>query len=180
MKGVIFTEFLEMVEQQFGWEVADDIIEQAALPSGGAYTAVGTYDHRELLQLVTHLSTRLDTPIPALMHAFGTYAFGRFVVGYPHFFDGVDSAFGLLENIEDYIHVEVRKLYPEAELPRFNCERPAPHVLIMEYRSQRPFADFAEGLMRGCIQHFEEDISITREPLDDPQRHVRFTLTRAA
>ena len=45
MKGVIFTEFLEMVESHFSPEMADRIITAARLPSGGAYTAVGTYDH---------------------------------------------------------------------------------------------------------------------------------------
>lgn len=28
-------------------------------------------------------------------------------------------AFQFLKNIENYIHVEVRKLYPDAELPTF-------------------------------------------------------------
>jgi len=44
MKGIIFTEFLEMVEDRFSPEIADRIIEAADLPSGGAYTAIGTYD----------------------------------------------------------------------------------------------------------------------------------------
>ena len=41
MKGIIFTEFIEMVEDKFGFEVADNIITNSNLPSGGAYTAVG-------------------------------------------------------------------------------------------------------------------------------------------
>ena len=32
MKGIVFTEFLEMVEDQFGLETVDDIIEAADLP----------------------------------------------------------------------------------------------------------------------------------------------------
>ncbi len=45
MKGVVFTEFIEMVEDQFSADMVDDIIDDAQPPSGGAYTAVGTYDH---------------------------------------------------------------------------------------------------------------------------------------
>jgi Haem-NO-binding len=52
MKGVVFTEFIEMVEDRFSPEMADRIIERAKLPSGGAYTTVGTYDHGEMIQLV--------------------------------------------------------------------------------------------------------------------------------
>lgn len=44
MKGVVFTEFIEMVEGRFGLAMVDRIIEAAQLPSSGVYTAVGTYD----------------------------------------------------------------------------------------------------------------------------------------
>ena len=47
MKGVVFTEFIEMVEDKFSADIADQIIEEADLPSGGVYTSVGTYDHAE-------------------------------------------------------------------------------------------------------------------------------------
>ena len=38
MKGVVFTEFLEMVEDIFSPDIADQIVEEADLPSGGVYT----------------------------------------------------------------------------------------------------------------------------------------------
>src|SRR5262245_35992633 len=52
MKGVVFTEFLEMVGAKFGEDMVDDVILACELPSGGAYTSVGTYDHQELFALV--------------------------------------------------------------------------------------------------------------------------------
>ena len=36
----------------------------------------------------------------------------------------------------------------------------------MLYRSQHPFADLAEGLIRGCVEHFGEPIKVRREDLD--------------
>ena len=53
MKGMVFTEFLEMVESTFSADMVDDIIDDSAPPSGGAYTSVGTYDHQELVGMVT-------------------------------------------------------------------------------------------------------------------------------
>ena len=41
MKGIVFTEFLEMVEERYSAEVMDQILLGAKLPSGGAYTARG-------------------------------------------------------------------------------------------------------------------------------------------
>jgi len=51
MKGVVFTEFLDMVEAKFSADMVDDIIDDAKLASGGAYTAVGTYPHSEMVAL---------------------------------------------------------------------------------------------------------------------------------
>ena len=56
MKGMMFSEFVEWVERTWSEEVADTMIDGTALPSGGAYTSVGTYDHGELVALVVTLS----------------------------------------------------------------------------------------------------------------------------
>lgn len=50
MKGIVFVEFLEMVESTFSAEMADDIIDACDLSSGGAYTSVGTYPHSEIVR----------------------------------------------------------------------------------------------------------------------------------
>jgi len=179
MKGIVFTEFLEMVEDRFSPEVADCIIEAADLPSGGAYTAIGNYDHNEMVQLVTQLGTETGIAIPNLLRPFGVHLFGRFVVGFPQLFEEIGSTFDFLEKIEGYIHVEVRKLYPDAELPSFKCDRLEPGHLTMIYRSTRPFADFAEGLIMGCIEHFGEKIDLQHEDLSDGQgTSARFLLTK--
>jgi hypothetical protein len=179
MKGMVFTEFLEMVEEQFSPEVADRIIEAAHLPSGGIYTAVGTYDHTELLQLVRQLSRETGRAMPDLIQTSGTHLFGRFVACYPRFFTGIGSTFAFLRHIESYIHVEVRKLYPDADLPSFTYDAPTPERLTMVYESTRPFADLAEGLILGCIAHFGEHIAVQREDLSAGQgTRVRFSLTR--
>ena len=56
MKGMVFTEFLEMVEEKFSPEMAERIIESSELKSSGVYTTVGTYDHHEMITLVISLS----------------------------------------------------------------------------------------------------------------------------
>jgi len=80
--------------------------------------------------------------------------------------------------VDDTIHVEVRKLYPDAELPAFTCEQPEPHRLVMVYQSHRGMADLAEGLIAGAIAYFHESVQLQRDDLAaDPQR-TRFTLTK--
>lgn len=180
MKGLVFIEFLEMVERKFSAEMVDDMIDETNLASGGAYTSVGTYPHSEMLALVQNLSNKTNLPIPVLIKVFGQYLFGRFVNLYPAFFQNTQTAFDFLESIENYIHVEVRKLYPDAELPRFETIRSADdRQLIMIYRSKHPFSSLAEGLIEGCLQYFNERTQI--DIIDRSQgqgHHVEFHITR--
>ncbi|QTR50251.1 heme NO-binding domain-containing protein [Candidatus Thiothrix anitrata] len=182
MKGLVFTEFLEMVESKFSPDMVDDIIDDSDLPSGGAYTAVGTYPHSEMLALVQNLSQKTSLPIPALVKIFGQHLFGRFVELYPSFFQNTRNAFDFLESIENYVHIEVRKLYPDAELPTFETNRNADDSkLVMVYRSNHPFASLAEGLIEGCLNHFNEKAQV--EILDQSAgrgTQVAFHITRMA
>jgi hypothetical protein len=174
MKGMVFTEFFSLVETAFGDDMLDDIIDDANLPNDGAYTAVGTYDHMELVAMVVALSTRSGMPVPDLVKTFGTYLFGRFVALYPKFFDGVSDSFLFLSGIEDIIHAEVLKLYPDANLPKFDVQIEGDQ-LLMTYHSNRHLADLAEGLIIGAAQHFNETFDIVKTNLDENSTKFRIT-----
>lgn len=179
MKGIVFTEFLEMVEEKFGYELADSIIEESDLPSGGAYTAVGTYSHGEMVQLITKLSKKTETPIPKLLEAFGGYIFGTFEKNYKLFLDAASNAFDFLESIEKYIHVEVRKLYPDAELPTFETKRLEDNTLEMIYHSPRKMGAFAYGLIEQSLKYYEEEATIAHENIEEDGSIVRFKIIKA-
>jgi hypothetical protein len=116
-----------------------------------------------------------------LLLTFGEHLFGRFVKGYPSFFVGVTDAFTFLAGIENIIHVEVLKLYPDAELPKFNVDHHDAARLVLVYDSRRHFEDLADGMMRGCVAHFGGGIAIARETLGEgDSRRERFVLTQMA
>ena len=177
MKGVVFTELLRMVEEGFGYDMVDTIIEKSDLPSQGAYTAVGTYDHTEAVSLVVNLSQETNIPIPDLLKAFGEFLFNTLATGYPQFIEGANNELEFLEQVENYIHVEVRKLYPDAGLPTFECSRPnSQNELHMVYESGRHLEDLCEGLITGSLKHFKSNATIQRSTLDDGRE--LFIITR--
>ena len=96
MKGIVFREFITMVETQFSLETADAIIADSTLATGGAYTTVGTYPHEEMVELVSHLSTRTAIAIPDLLRAFGHYLFQRFTVIHADYITDHTSALSVL------------------------------------------------------------------------------------
>jgi len=178
MKGVVFTEFLDMVEQEFGYETVDHIIESSTLESGGIYTAVGTYEHSEMVQLVTHLHKKTEIEVPNLLKAFGKYLFGTFEKNYGGFFDKATDSFTFLESIENYIHVEVRKLYPDAELPKFESKIISDNVLELTYYSERRMSDFAEGLIEKTLEHYKEEATISKELIKEDGSVVKFIIQK--
>lgn len=179
MKGMVFTTFMEMVEDKFSIDTADRIIEEAELESGGSYTAIGTYSHEEIVKLVVRLSHHTGIAVGELVKAFGHHLFGVLVRGHPQFLAGSNDAFQFLLQVDRYIHIEVRKLYPDAQLPRFTYEQPDDDTLVMHYLSERPFADLAEGLILGCIEHYGQNVRLVREDIGDaPGTSATFTLTK--
>ncbi len=179
MKGVVFREFVDLVEERYGEDVVDRLLSHPGLSTGGAYTAVGTYDHAELLILIELLSQEIGVEPHELTIELGKQLFNRLYKSYPQFVDPHDNAFDFLKTIDSVVHTEVKKLYSDAEVPEYHCEQLDDRVLVMDYRSSRPFADLAEGMLLGCIAHFNEPIEVHREPLDgEAQRASRFTLTR--
>lgn len=178
MKGFVFTEFLEMIEEAHGYELVDRLLLESHLPSGGSYTSVGTYDHAEMIALVHKLSEHLNVPVSQLLRTYGQYMFRSFTRNYGLFINQSGSAFDLLSSIQHYIHVEVRKLYPEAELPHFTIDQPTPDRLIMHYESERRLADFAHGLIEGCLAHYGEEAEITASRLTADGSNVLFEITK--
>jgi hypothetical protein len=178
MKGMVFTHFLAMVEERFSFDTVDAIIDRAELPHGGAYTAVGTYPHEEMVALVVALSAETGISVDELLKTYGRHLFGKLSAAFPHFMEGSADSFQFLAGLDGHIHVEVRKLYPDAELPRFSYRTLSEGQVEMVYHSSRHLETLAVGLMEGCFQHFHETITIEPEPMENGD--VRFVLTRQA
>ena len=178
MKGIVFTEFLEMVETEFGMDMVNGLLESTQLESGGVYSAVGTYHHSEMVSLVVDLGRRSGITIPDLLKAFGAYLFQTFKTGYPEMFANATNGFEFLQSVDQEIHVEVLKLYPDAELPSFRTELLSERVLQMDYRSDRAMGALAHGLIEACGEHYNEGFDIVMQPQTEDGKYVRFLITR--
>lgn len=160
MKGIVFTELLEMAEQAIGEEAVDDILDQLELDSGAAYTSVGNYPCSELMKIVAAVSDFTGIPGEDLQRKFGGWMHARFVQVYPQFFEDKKTVLDMLDAIETEVHVEVRKLYSDAELPRFETAQIDDDTLRMAYRSDRPLVSFCHGLIEACVDHFGQRANI--------------------
>lgn len=176
MKGIVFTELMEMVEEKFGMEMLNNIIDESSLSTNGVYSSVGTYEASDLFVMVQKLSQKTGMKIPDLIHAYGRYFFDVLSQNYPIFFEE-SNCFDFLKTIDSHIHVEVQKLYPDAELPKFSFKEEG-NKLYLKYQSERKLSKFALGLIERTIEHYKEDITVLEVANESDGQLVTFELVK--
>lgn len=180
MKGVMFNAFFSIVDESYGPQVTEKIISDAVLSNNGAYTGVGSYDVDDMKRLVKCLHIETGNSTSQLLKNFGQKLLINFRSTHQTYFDGCNDAFDFLQSIEAQIHIDVLKLYPDAELPSVKTSIQGKHSLTLVYQSRRRMADLAEGLIVGVIDFFREDIELIRTDLPESgdQQCVQFDLHR--
>ncbi|AZJ31490.1 MULTISPECIES: heme NO-binding domain-containing protein [Tenacibaculum] len=178
MKGIVFTEFLDLVEEKFGLEMVDKIISQSELESDGIYTSIGTYSFSEMLQLLENLSSNTGVSIDDLLLIYAEHFFSVLKESYSGLLESFNDPIEMLSSIENHIHVEVRKIYPDAELPTFIVESRTDTSLVMIYKSNRAMHHFGLGLMNKTFEHFNSSATIILEKIKEDGTEVKFIINK--
>ena len=178
MKGIVFTEFLDLVQDKFGIEMVDTIINQSNLESEGVYTAIGTYSFSEMLQLLKSLSSNTNIAIDDLLLIYAEHFFSVLKDSYPGLLEGYKDPIEMLASIENHIHVEVMKIYPDAELPTFVVQEKSENSLVLIYKSSRAMHHFGLGLMNKTFEHFNSKAEIVLEKIKEDGTEVKFIIKK--
>lgn len=177
MKGLVFTEFMDLVENKFGLEVLDEIITESKLESDGIYTSIGTYPFSEMVELLTNLSKKVNIPPNDLLYVFGRSMFSSLANSMPDVIRGYSGPIEFFESIHDHIHVHVRKIYPDAELPSFKVLNKTETSIVMIYESSRALYCLGHGLMDESLKHFNHTANVEYYLMNDDGTKVRFEVT---
>lgn len=158
MKGIVFNILQQVITDEHGENVWDDVLDSAG--STGVYTAVGSYPDGELLALVGAAADKLDTTPDDLVREFGRRAIPHFAERYPQFFAPHSDTRSFVLTLNEVIHPEVRKLFPGAEVPNFEFATPKEGTVELGYVSARQLCSFAEGLVAGAAEHYGETVTM--------------------
>ena len=175
MKGIILSEFVEYIEQQLGEATAQNIIDKSDVKSEGAYSRVGMYDYEELIALLNQAVIETQTEANVLLEGFSNHLFVVFKRDYSVFFEGVASAAEMLSQIDNHIHVEVKKLYPDAELPVFDYVREGTKMTL-NYSSPRPLASVARSLLGACLKYFGDEETLVSAEIAPDKKSASFEI----
>lgn len=178
MKGVFFTEFLELVEDKFGLEMVDTIISQSDLKSNGAYTSIGTYDFSELKQLIDNLQKNTQISIDQILFVYAQYFFTILEQNYSNLLSNYKDPIEMLASIESYIYPEAKKLCEDVQLPSLKVVEKTKDSLILIYKSSKSVGYFALGLLNKTFEHFNSKATILLEKIKDDGTEVKFIINR--
>jgi len=179
VQGSIFTSFSDMVIDSLGMVAWTEILNQVDPESSGIDTSNKRYDDQELMDLVGAYCDKTNTPPADAVRAFGEYLFDCLYQSAPEKVKKINDLIEFLLIVDSVIHVEVKRLYPNAYLPGFNYEQTSnPNELVMIYTSKRKLCHLSEGLIYGAAKQFGCQIRLKHtQCMHDGHENCRLELT---
>lgn len=110
------------------------------------------------MAVVTKTTEKLGITLTEALHSFGRFCFPKFAKKYPNLVTPYKNPKEFLKSVHSMVHIEVKKLYRDAEPPDFFYKEPADNRLIIEYSSKRKLCHFMEGLIDGVADYFKSPI----------------------
>jgi hypothetical protein len=178
MKGVVFTEFLEFIEDKFGFDVSDKMIEDSSLSTDGIFTQAGNYPFDDLFNMIVNLSKITKVEVSDLVKAYGIHLFSKLITIYPKPTQDYNNTFDFIRNVEDVVHPEVKKLYPDSDLPHFEDVKVNENELTFTYVSNKPLMDFAVGLIEGCAEYYNEKVEVSYKLIKNTNFRADFLIRK--
>jgi hypothetical protein len=158
MKGIIFNITEKFIIDKFGEEKFDEIMGACILETSAPFVGPGTYPDSDLMQIIIKASERLNIEPFELVKQLGQYSFFKLAERFPDYVTPYSHPKDFLKTVDGMIHVEVKKLYTDTQLPTFDYSEPSANELIITYYSKRKLYAFMEGLINGVAEYFKHPI----------------------
>ncbi len=178
MRGYIFRALMGYAEERFGSLASEKMLDNADLSRHGAYTAVGQYPIEELVALVDALCDVTGAARKDVLTECGRRSVAYVIDTQSSKGEKPKSLVSLLASLEDLIHANYAKLYPGAEVPSLTFRVNDDRWAEMNYHSQRPLADLAEGLILGALDYLHVSTDVVREDLPPRDGHAARFMVR--
>jgi hypothetical protein len=160
MKGILLNVVEDVVTEAMSPDAWDDVIDAAGVD--GSYTSLATYPDAELTAIVAAIAAAADLSTEDTLTLAGRLGFKHLARRVPHVLDEIDGWQQLVCSLDDIIHPEVRKIYPDAEVPGF-ATTDIDGGLRVVYTSRRQLCALAEGLIVGGGEWYGRDLEVTHE-----------------
>ena len=161
MKGLLFTELLEMVEEDFGYHTANAIVTNASLSSKGIYTASRRYHRAEMSRLFEQLQRQTRLSFDQLSTAFGRRLCKQILTTYPQ--------------QQAYIRRVFLRISRQSRTSVFEYSRYGTAGLAVVYDPSAGATCLTDGMIKGYLTCLQQQNKVLETTLPDGKR--KFTLT---
>lgn len=168
MKGHIFNLLEQFIEETAGPDVMDEIYQACQFSSDGVFVRPGTYPDEDLAEIVTHTVDRLGLTVAQAHQAFGSWIFPHLSALVPEDMVKRDHPKEFLMDLGPIHEVELKKLWPDAVPPEFECEDTGPDTMRIRYDSPRQMFDLLEGVLGSVEEYYGVPITFERNLTDGP------------
>lgn len=175
MKGILFTEFIELIEAKYGLSVVDAVLESSDLPSQGIYTAVGEYDSGEMVRIIYGLSQKENISIDALYECLGVSLFNSLI--YEGVINNYNNSTDLLLSFDNHIAFYV-DLGIGSKSPTLTILDNNSKAMTIRYSASGGLYRLAYALIEKTFLYFKEKVRINYELLDKAGSEVKFDVVK--
>ncbi|MFK7844000.1 MAG: heme NO-binding domain-containing protein [Rhodothermales bacterium] len=174
MKGHIFNLLEDFITEIAGFDAYEEILNKCQLISGEGFISPATYPDEDLVEIVAKTVEHLGITVEIAHFEFGKWIFAHLIELIPEEFTQVDHPITLLETLDHIHQVELKKLYPDADPPRFRCEKKDAQTALFYYDSLRELKHLVDGVLLGMGTFFKYDITYTREAIPGERGNTVF------
>lgn len=162
MHGIILQELQKYVEEKLGNEAWGNLLKESGMPDR-VFMPTQAYPDEEVVALVTTASRLTNNPVAAILEDFGKYIVPDLYKLFGMLIRPEWKTLDVVENADRSIHTAVRAKDSNASPPEFNCSRPSPNEVVIDYRSPRKMCAVAVGIAKGLAEHYNEKIEVTHD-----------------
>lgn len=179
MKGIFFTEFLEMAEKDYGHNLTEKIISELGVGNNGVYESEIGYPCAQFVELCELLGREIGNSSSDIAKNFGEYLFSRLVILFRPNFAGNSNIFEFLDQVDEFIHEKMQNSFPALKIPKFRAIKINESTFQISYQTEKILVDLAIGLLMGCQRFFNEEITLNTEYISERSKLVCFTLSKS-
>ncbi len=160
MIGVVFVQFVRMMETRYGLETTEKVFDVADLESGGAYTSYGDYSVKEFFTLAHTLAAIVKKDPNDIFFEYGESIQMHVMTEMPTYFDENDSALEFFKKLGKENIGKSGALPPDLELPRPEVHIVDDDNIEVIYYPREVYPPVACGVVHAIMRHYDIDAEL--------------------
>ncbi len=162
MKGVIVACLSQLVQENFGEQKWEEILQRCGMDPRKRFMATEDVEDQKTVDMLEKTCEVLGISMGKAADAFGDYWVNVYAPKiYGIYYKNVNNFRDFLTRMDD-VHVKSTKTLENARPPRFEYSWKDDHTLIMTYKSSRGLIDVCVGLVKGVGKYLGEDLKVTK------------------